>query len=199
MGSYEAILSGSKSFGIQLFFSHLVYIRFGAYLKKCLRTMPAYCCFLDLWIKKKLEKKNLIWSFIIRIVAGILVWILKENARESYSKLEGIERSKLTDFLMSQIICKSNNSSKFEAMWSQRNGYFNELLFSSSLAWYSRSHLLLQREAMSLWQLIAELILEIYCLYHYIIVSMALRIITKTSEQWLKLIITGDLIALIWR
>ena len=47
----------------------------------------------------------------------------KENAKGSYRKLEGIERSKLTDFLMSQIICKSNSSGKFEVMWSQRKDY----------------------------------------------------------------------------
>lgn len=62
--------------------------------------MSAYLGFLDLWIKKKKKKKklgnkNLKGSFIIRIEADIMVWILEENARESYSKLEGIEKKQV--------------------------------------------------------------------------------------------------------
>ena len=57
-------------------------------------------------------------------MADILALIFgKENVRGSYRKLEGIERSKLTEFLMSQIIYKSDISSKFEMISSQRKDY----------------------------------------------------------------------------
>ena len=57
-------------------------------------------------------------------MADILALIFgKENVRGSYRKLEGIERSKITDFLMSQIICKSDSSCKFEILSSQRKDY----------------------------------------------------------------------------
>lgn len=65
-------------------------------------------------------------------MADILALILgKENVRGSYRKLEGIERSKLTDFLMSQIICKSNSSGKLEMISSERKDYI--LMNNSSI------------------------------------------------------------------
>lgn len=147
--------------------------------------------------KKKTRDKNLIWVFVIRVIAAILVSVW---GRKMNGKLGGLEKSKLTGFLMSQIICKSNSRSKSEVLWSQRKNCILMNYYSIFLSW-KLPHLLLlsQSNLMSFWKVTQPnrfQSLIIIC-NSMVVLTVGLGVLLY-KRNTARLAVTGNLIFLNW-